>query len=235
MIPILLTKEGGTPMIKTVIFDMFETLITHFDSPLYFGQEMALDAGIPEDIFLKLWRPSEYDRTIGILSTDHVLADILHKNNCYSDEILSRIIAKRIKSKEACFEHLHPEIIPMLDSLKNHKIQIGLISNCFSEEATVIHNSILYPYFDVPLLSYEEGLQKPDKELFYRCISMLNVSASECLYIGDGGSCELETATAVGMNAMQAVWYLKDEPRQPCKRKPEFIQIERPLDVMKYL
>ena len=30
-------------MIKAVIFDMFETLITHFKSPLYFGKQIAED------------------------------------------------------------------------------------------------------------------------------------------------------------------------------------------------
>ncbi len=38
-------------MIKAVIFDMFETLITLFESPLYFGSQMAYDAGIPEEKF----------------------------------------------------------------------------------------------------------------------------------------------------------------------------------------
>lgn len=33
-------------MIKAVIFDMYETLITLFQSPLYFGTQMAIDAGI---------------------------------------------------------------------------------------------------------------------------------------------------------------------------------------------
>lgn len=38
-------------MIKAVIFDMHETLITLFDSPLYFGTQMAIDAGIEEEKF----------------------------------------------------------------------------------------------------------------------------------------------------------------------------------------
>ena len=52
-------------MIKAVIFDMFETLITLFESPLYFGSQMAYDAGIPEEKFQNSWRPTEQDRTIG--------------------------------------------------------------------------------------------------------------------------------------------------------------------------
>ena len=43
-------------MIKAVIFDMYETLITHYGCPLYFGRQMAADAGISEEKFQALWR-----------------------------------------------------------------------------------------------------------------------------------------------------------------------------------
>lgn len=46
-------------VIKAVIFDMYETLITLFDSPLYFGTQMAADAGISEEKFQKIWRTEE--------------------------------------------------------------------------------------------------------------------------------------------------------------------------------
>ena len=38
-------------VIKAVIFDMYETLITLFDSPLYFRTQMASDVGIAEGRF----------------------------------------------------------------------------------------------------------------------------------------------------------------------------------------
>lgn len=38
-------------MIKAVIFDMYETLITLFESPAYFSTQMAEDAGIQEEDF----------------------------------------------------------------------------------------------------------------------------------------------------------------------------------------
>ena len=51
-------------MIKAVIFDMYETLITLFESPLYFGTQMASDAGIEEVKFQEIWSAAEADRTI---------------------------------------------------------------------------------------------------------------------------------------------------------------------------
>jgi putative hydrolase of the HAD superfamily len=60
----------------------------------------------------------------------------------------------------------------------------------------------------------------------------LGLEPAECLYIGDGGSLELETAQSLGMHPLQAAWYLKDEWKQPARRKPEFAQAESPLDVI---
>lgn len=42
-------------MTKAVIFDMYETLITLFESPLYLGTQMASDAGIEEAKFQEIW------------------------------------------------------------------------------------------------------------------------------------------------------------------------------------
>lgn len=224
--------EEGIAMTRAVIFDMFETLITHYNSPLYFGAQMAADAGIPEDKFQALWRPTEDERTVGKLTLEEVLEMILRENHCYSETLLKEIVEKRIAAKEECFRHLHSEIIPMLSTLKKRGFMVGLISNCFSEEADVIRKSKMFPCFDAVYLSYEQGIQKPDEEIFQRCMDGLSVKAEECIYVGDGGSNELETAKKLGMKAVQAVWYLRDGTTQPSKRKHDFIQIEKPLDVL---
>ena len=222
-------------MIKAVIFDMFETLITHHNSPLYYGAHMAVDAGIPVEEFLPLWRKTEEDRTIGKYTVDEVVADILKQKDCFSEELVELIVNKRKNVTKVCFENLHPEIIPMLSELKKKGYLIGLISNCFSEEAEGIRTSILFPYFNVSSLSYERKLKEPDVRIYQVCMEELGMQAEECLYVGDGGSHELETAREVGMTAAQAAWYLKDGTSQPAKRKPEFIQLETPMGVVEYL
>lgn len=66
-------------MIRAVIFDMFETLITHYHSPLHFGAQMAEDAGIIEERFQALWRPTEYERTIGKLTLEEVFVFLMSR------------------------------------------------------------------------------------------------------------------------------------------------------------
>lgn len=222
-------------MIKAVIFDMYETLITHYQSPLYFGKQMAADAGIPESKFRRLWDATESDRTVGKLTLEEVVEAILRENGCYTEELFQKIVQKRIQVKEECFRHLHKEIIPLMSSLKQNGMKVGLISNCFSEEVVVIRKSVLFPYFDAVCLSYEQGMQKPDAEIYRRCVDQLQVKGNECLYVGDGGSHELEAAEEVGMSAVQAVWYLQEGANQPCGRKPDFRQIENPLELLRII
>lgn len=221
-------------MIKAVIFDMYETLTTQYQSPLYFGTQMAEDAGIDSKIFQQLWTPTDLERTIGLLTLEEALKKILDANGCYSEELLNKLVSKRKAAKRECFSHLHIEIIPMLDELKKRNLQIGLISNCFSEEVDAIKESLLFPYFDKVCLSYEQGIRKPDEEIFLRCLEGLHVNAEECLYIGDGGSFELEAASKIGMQALQAVWYIKDNPLWEERKNSKFQQVESPLEVLKF-
>lgn len=222
-------------MIKAVIFDMFETLITHFKSPLYFGQQIAEDMDIPEQKLREIWDPTDYDRTIGKMTLEEVFKQILRASNKYDPELVQKLADKRTAAKVECFNHLHEEILPMLEELKRQGYCIGLISNCYFEEAAVIKDSVLWQYFDVACLSCEQGVAKPEEEIFRQCIEGLDVNYEECLYVGDGGSKELETAEKLGMKPVQAVWYLQQGSRQPVWRKPEFLQAESPLEVLSYL
>ena len=222
-------------MIKAVIFDMFETLITHFKSTLYFGAQIAEDMGIPEKKFREIWDPTDYNRTIGKMTLEEVFEQILRASDKYSPELVQKLAKKRTDAKIECFNHLHEEILPMFELLKKRELKIGLISNCYFEEATVIKDSVLWQYFDVAYLSCEQGVAKPEEEIFRRCVEELGVRYEECLYVGDGGSHELETAESLGMKPVQAVWYLQQGSKQPVWRKPEFLQAESPLEIINHL
>ena len=194
-------------MIKAVIFDMYETLITHYNSPLYMGKQIAMDMDLDESKFREIWNASDDDRTLGKRTLEDVIEEILVVNNRYSKELFELIVTKRRKSKEEIFMHMHPEIIPLLEAIKASNIKIGLITNCYNEERDTIRKSVLYKYFDSVCMSCELGIKKPDREIFNRCMVELNVTASECLYVGDGGSYELEAASSLGMNTVRACWY----------------------------
>lgn len=49
----------------------------------------------------------------------------------------------------------------------------------------VIEDLGLLPYIDAVLLSEEEGIEKPSREIFLRACSRVGVSMHEALHVGD--------------------------------------------------
>ena len=97
----------------------------------------------------------------------------------------------------------------------------------------------MYPYFDAVCLSYEVGMKKPDEKIYLRCMSDLAVEPEECLYVGDGGSNELEGANKLGVRALQAIWYMPDENSdeylERVSGKDKFAKLKEPLEVLDYI
>ena len=90
-------------MIKAVIFDMYETLITQYGGPVYFRAQMAADAGIDPMLFDALWIPSENDRTIGKQTLEETIEQILRQTGKYSEETFQTIISGRKAAKAGKF------------------------------------------------------------------------------------------------------------------------------------
>ena len=224
-------------MIKAVIFDMFETLVSIFSGDTYFSEHIAADLNIPIEDFRPVWRATDKARSSGQCTIAEVMKICLENLGCYSEESVQLIVDHRRENLEGVFARTPKETIELLEALKARNIKIGLISNCYSDEAQAIKESVLYPFFDAPVLSYEQGVTKPDPEIFRRAIDILGVSADECLYVGDGGSKELYAARDAGMKAVQARYFahLAYEPHIPCGRLEEFDLAETQMDVLKYL
>lgn len=220
--------------IRAVIFDMYETLVTQLQSPLYYGTQIAQDLGLKPEEFLPDWRRTEADRATGKQTFEAVMEQLLHQHGIYSTENHGRVVNRRMAVQADCFSHLHPQILTMLQELKKRGIRIGLITNCFSEEAKLIRESELFPFFDAACLSWEEGFRKPDPAIYRACLEKMGIPAEDCLYAGDGGSWELETAEALGMKAIQVTWYRRDgfEAYQTAIR-PEFVQIPDPMQLLR--
>lgn len=219
--------------IRAVIFDMYETLVTQLGGPLYFGTQIAGDLGLPPEAFLPGWRDTEALRTVGKLTFEEVIELLMHRHGVYAPELYRLVIEKRKAVQRGCFDRLHPQILPMLQTLKTAGIKIGLITNCFSEEAALIRESELFSYFDAACISWELGIRKPDPDIFDICLERLGIPAEHCLYVGDGGSRELETAASLGLQAVQAVWYRQEAfANQQAVIRPEFRQIAEPMEIV---
>ena len=224
-------------MIKAVVFDMFETLVTLFEGRTYFGENIATDVGSDPVQFRKEWHAIEYERSTGTYTIEEGLEIVLKKLNLYSEDMVKMAVGKRRDGLNDTFSNIPDESVQLLSELKKRGIKIGLITNTFSDERDIIRDSILFPFFEVAMISYEQGICKPDQEMFRRMTEKLGITADECLYVGDGGSKELYAAREAGMHPVQCTWFHERafEPHIPCPILDEFEQAENQLDILKYL
>ena len=122
----------------------------------------------------------------------------------------------------------------MLSFMKENNYKIGLISNCSKEEITGLQNSVLYQYLDAVVLSCNVGLVKPDRKTYEYCLNILNEPASNCFFVGDGGSDELNGAKNVGMIPIKALWFIKHYVNELDidKTFPSFLE---PFELLEYI
>ena len=224
-------------MIKAVIFDMFETLVTLFTGRTYFSEHIAADLNQPIEAFRKYWHETEKDRTLGKYSMEEGLAITLKNLGAYSEDNVELICRKRREALGDTFNNIPSESLWLLKTLHEKGLKVGLITNTFSDERDMIRNSPLYPLFDAAMISYEQGISKPDPEIYRRAMQALNVTAQECLYVGDGGSHELEGARNLGMQAIQCTWFrdLAYEPHIPSPIYEDFPHAVTRQDIIKFI
>ena len=202
---------------KAVIFDMFETLVTLHIVPRYFGRNIAADLGADVNAFYPLWHETEEARSKGKMTFEESLYWIGERTHYEYPERIPEAVEKRHAFKWESLQKVEYRIVSLLRELKEQGYQVALISNCFMEEAEAIRANVLASCFDVMMLSCEQGVQKPEREIFERCLNKLSVEPEECLYVGDGGSFELETARSFGMQTLQAGWFVKKKTHPlPC-------------------
>ena len=224
-------------MIKAVIFDMFETLVTLFVGKTYFSEDIAADVGVPLEKFRKEWHVIEHERSIGKYTIEEGLELVLKSLGVYSPEVLKLVVNNRRSALEDTFSAIPEESVQLLKELKARGIKTGLMTNTFSDERDMIRSCKLFPYFDVPLISFEQGICKPAPELYKKMTELLGVEAGECLFVGDGGSRELYGAREAGMHTVQCTWFheLAFEPHIPCPILNEFDHASTQLEVLDYL
>ncbi len=218
---------------KAVIFDMFETLVTLYSVPRYFGRNIAADLGADINEFYPLWHETEEARSKGKMTFEESLYWIGERTHYAYPERIPEAIVKRHAFKSESLQKVEYRIVSLLRELKERGYRVALISNCFLEEAEAIRASVLTPCFDVMMLSCEQGVQKPEREIFERCLTELSVAPEDCLYVGDGGSLELETARSFGMQTLQAGWFVKNQ--QEDWEKEGFASVTTPEEVLRAL
>lgn len=95
---------------------------------------------------------------------------------------------------------LLPQVAEGLATLRNKGYLLGIVTNgdaCIQN--TKLDVSGLRPLFDTVVISGEEGVAKPDPEIFRRAAARLGVSPTDCVFVGDHPEKDIAGAIAAGM------------------------------------
>ena len=218
---------------------MFETLVTLFVGRTYFSENVVSDLGLNDKLetYRKVWHATEKDRTTGKYTFAQGIEIALKELDQYTPQKVELVISKRRQALQDTFSAIPDESVQLLQELKSRGIKIGLMTNTFSDERDFIRNCKLFPFFDVPLISYEIGICKPSQEMFSKMTQLLGVTTEECLYVGDGGSRELYGARDAGMHPVQCTWFheLAFEPHVPCPILDEFEHAAHQKDILAFI
>ncbi len=212
---------------SAVIFDLFGTLVPDIMGPLYqqVAEQMAEILSIPSDKFSEMWFGTVYERNIGIFDTiQENIRYICKKLDVdFTGDQISQATQIRYEFVRRTMKSPRKYSLETLDKLRKKGIKISLLSDCSSSEVDIWPGTRFPEYFDSTVFSCSVKLKKPDLKIFHLAAQKLQVRESECVYVGNGGSNEIEGSNKSGMFPVLILPENKDKTNpQPDKNIIEY-------------
>ena len=171
---------------QAIVFDFFGVICSEI-APFVLPRYMSAEAAVA-------YKASVVERAdLGEID----LPDVL--------DHLSRLTGATTAQLEAEFwasVKIDPAMVALIESLRG-RYKTALLSNAMRPFLRqVLDKHDLPRLFDVLVISYEEGLTKPNPVIFQLTAQRLGVPASACFFIDDN-QINIEAARAAGMKAAQ--------------------------------
>jgi len=206
--------DTGTSMLisefPVVVFDLFHTL-TSLEAVKAPGHNTSVVLGITRDQWFRQLFEHSSDRLTGKVKDPHEIIERLA--HAVDPGITSKIIAQAVENRMSRFNYalLHPDkdTLDTLQTLKDQKKKIGLVSNADVMEKAAWTESPLARFFDCAIFSCDVGVMKPDHAIYRICLDRLEATPAGCLYAGDGSHDELKGAQEVGLTTVLVTHVLK--------------------------
>lgn len=106
-------------------------------------------------------------------------------------------------------DRFHEHCVPyagltdMLNTLKGMRLKLGIITNGHTEFQLANINALgIANFFTEILISEQEGVRKPDPEIFERALNRLNVTSDQSVFVGDHPVNDIQAARNVGIKAI---------------------------------
>ena len=204
-------------MIKAVFFDLYHTLVRYEPPRENLQAEVLSEFGIDvapevlrwplvaadEFIYQELARAplskrSKEDKMALWMQYQRVL---LKEAGIPADEklilgVLGRM--QQVKMKLVLFD----DVAPVLATLRDRGLILGLISNIDHDIAPLLEELGLPSFLSIVVTSLDAGFTKPQPEIFQEALRRAGVQATEAMYIGDQYQVDVAGAHNAGMKGV---------------------------------
>jgi HAD superfamily hydrolase (TIGR01549 family) len=237
----VLSSEGK--QLKVLLFDLGFTLI-NFDGN--FNKALQVSYGVLTDALLKMGCQvdkekfsakftetiSDYYRSRDTNLIEKPIEETLRKTLAYfsidhlTESDLQRAVEAMYHYTESLWK-IEPDAHQVLERLKELGYRMAVISNASNtpDLNRLIDNNGLRKYFEIVVISAEEGIRKPDPRIFVNTINKLGVKPENVVMIGDTLNADILGAQKAGI---RSVWITRraDRPENKGvdeKIKPDYV------------
>jgi len=202
--------------IRAVLFDLDGTLLDRASSlELFLNQQYDRFTDPLSAINREIYFQTiiELDRH-GYVPKPEVYAQIQEKFQLSSELGLALLddFETRFHGLAIPFSGMHE----MLKSLSSMSLAMGLISNgATRSQRPKIEALGIADYFGVVLISEEQGVRKPDPDIYHRAMRKLGSNPENTVFIGDHPEADIEGAAKLGL---KTIWKRNNcwpAPKQP--------------------
>lgn len=189
-------------MIKAILFDLDGTLL---------NREASVQAFIRDQYERKI-------RVLGSVEKNRYCTRFIELDNngyTWKDQVYQQIVHEYqldISPEELLNDYIvffqnhcvaFDGLYELLNCLKQSGYILGLVSNGRTHFQLNNARALgIEEQFETILISEEEGLKKPDSQIFLRALNRLNVSPHEAVYVGDHPVNDIKGAKNVGIKTI---------------------------------
>lgn len=187
--------------IKGVLFDLMDTL-AYLKPGIYETtlQGFADSIGVSLSRFKWAWGESRKDAQIGYFKTTAARVHwVINKLEVSISPDVCNEMADKVESMWRDNVTLYEDTEQLLKHLHRDGFFMAVVSNGPVAMECLKESLGINAYLKAFILSSEVGVPKPDKHIYYRSLGELGLSASQCVFIGDGNDRELDGAREVGL------------------------------------
>ena len=200
-------------MIKAVLFDVGNTLISYYTSKEFPDvlqssinnclNYLKTKGEISNNIWEKVWKHNHGSPGNKVYPLEERLADIFTVHEVDELNKLCDLFMKPIFNKSKIYD----DVVPTIRELKQRGLKVGIISNtpwgCPSRLwECELKRYGLTEYLDSYVFCVDVGWRKPDRRIFIHALSRLGEKAENCLFVGDDPRWDKIGPESIGMKSI---------------------------------